>query len=113
MSDRIKYVEGSSLPHFEGDKATMTATEAMMIVRGRDMRPVADEMFRCIEAFMRDKLMFSGDVGGVLPDLARKIMGDMHPIDDNDPEYYEFQQRVFDMIRRQMETAILNVAREL
>jgi hypothetical protein len=102
MNKRIGYIEGSSLPHFTGEPGTMTADEAQELVAMRDLAPVAEEMQRLLELYMREKLPFEVSTSRV----ARKVMGNDRPLHDDDSEYFDFCDRVYDMIRRRIEIGI-------
>jgi hypothetical protein len=106
MSNRVQYTEGSSLPHFVGDKHTMTADEGAEFITSRAERRVAISVEHNVIEFLATQLYFRGAISEIVAEEAREIMGHDRPLSDDDVEYYKLCERIFNSVVNRLHRAI-------
>jgi hypothetical protein len=91
----------------------MTRDEAWELLLNNQVRRVAKVVDAVLcdlldnEIFLRESVQFA--VGGV----AREILGRDRPLNDDDRVYFEFCDRLGDLVRRRIEAAISDEIRRI
>jgi hypothetical protein len=111
-NSRIQYVEGSSLPHFEGDKSTMTLQEARELIMRRDVHRVAEAIVPHVAEKLTDQAFFDGASEYAIQ-AARRILGNDRPLHDDDQVYFQLVDLIYHQAARALISAMQDALRNL
>jgi hypothetical protein len=85
----------------------MTRDEAHMFLNRHDLRRVAEAAKPALIQFARNEFFFrSNEIGITVAQIARSIMGQNRPLNEDDQEFYAFCDMIFNKLVYAVETSL-------